>query len=184
MSRKFISALSAAALLFATPMASFGETPALPAAAPAQPSARALQLAKRYVAAIHMDRSYVALMGPMSKMMMDQFQADGLPITPEFSKAMQESMVESGDIIVQQMIERLTPEIARIYTEDELQAMVDFFESPVGQAILAKTGQVTQASAKFMPELMPAYKAELQKRLCAKINCDTGPYMQLKPTST
>lgn len=183
MSRKFVSALSAAALLLAAPVSTFARAEPAPAAAPGQPSARALALAERYVAAIHMDQNFAKIMTPLGRMLMDEFKTQGVTVSPEFSKALQESMVESGTELMKEMLKRITPQIARIYTEDELQAMVDFYESPVGQSILAKTGQVTEASAAIMPDLMPAYQADMQRRLCTKIDCNSGPYKKFKPAS-
>ena len=60
---------------------------------------------------------------------------------------------------------------AEVFTTEELTAMDNFYESPVGQSMLAKTPQVM---AKIMPKVtgfLPDMMAETQKRVCAEIDC-------------
>lgn len=186
MSRRFITALSAAAMLFASSGAAFAQSQPLPlpSVAPAQPSARSVELAHRYVLAIHMDRTFAQVMGPMSKMMLEQFSADSDKLPPEFKRALEETMIESSQTLMQEMMKRLEPEIARIFSEDELQALVTLYESPTGQSILSKTPQMTEATVKMMPDIIPLYTQDFEKRLCTKIDCSKPMYKKYKqPTS-
>ncbi len=56
---------------------------------------------------------------------------------------------------------------SRIYTEEEVKAMSDFFESPVGRKMVAKNPEVMQASMELMQttmmRIMPRLQALIQE---------------------
>lgn len=62
-----------------------------------------------------------------------------------------------------QMKAKMFDAYARVYSEDELRSMVEFYESPNGQSILKKMPQVM---AEYMPSvqaMMPAMMADFQQ---------------------
>ena len=60
---------------------------------------------------------------------------------------------------------------AKVFTEEELNSMVVFYESPNGQAVLKKLPQVMQEFMPAMSSLMPDMMKDIQKGLCDKGLC-------------
>lgn len=71
--------------------------------------------------------------------------------------------------------DRLAAEFAEIYAQaftlGELQLLVDFYESPVGQSLMTKTAELAGRSAEIVPRLTAFFTETLQSRLCARIDC-------------
>ncbi len=146
------------------------------AAAPASPSPRALALAKRYMAALHVDQSMKPMMQSLVGPMLDE-QAKANPnLTDEQRKAIRETLQEfvAGDMM-DDIMERSVPVYATVFSEDELQAMVDFYESPQGQSIVAKMPLLGPAMGRIMVEIMPEVRAKLTLKLCEKLDCTATP---------
>ncbi len=145
------------------------QQPSPPAAAP---SPRALELTKRYIAALHIDQSMKPMMQSMLGPMLDQ-QAKANPnMTEAQRKAVREALEEFvGGDLMDEIMERTTPIYATIFSEDELQALVDFYESPRGQSIVGKMPQMGPAMGKIMVEIMPQLQAQIAKRICEKTSC-------------
>ena len=66
-------------------------------------------------------------------------------------------------------MEKFVPAYAAVYSEDELLAVVEFYESPVGQAVMLKMPRLGPAAARIATEEMPRIQAEMRKRFEAKI---------------
>lgn len=67
------------------------------------------------------------------------------------------------------------------FTVEELQGMVDFYESPIGRSLTAKSVMLSQRSNELYAQFMPVWQADIQRRLCARLSCDaTGA---LAPTA-
>jgi hypothetical protein len=138
----------------------------------ATPSPRALALTKRYIAALHIDQSMKPMMQSMLGPMLEQ-QAKANPnLTDEQRKAVRETLEEFvGGDMMNQVLDRTTPVYATIFSEDELQSLVDFYESPKGQSIVGKMPQMGPAMGKIMVEMMPQIQAQIAKRICEKLGC-------------
>lgn len=138
------------------------------------PSARALALTDRYLKAIDMEKLMVDMVGSLGGMMGPEFTKS------EEAKAMMEASQEAVVAITPKLVERMAPLMASIYSEEELEAMVNFYESPIGQSILAKTGAATQASAAVTRDLMPELITQMFDRYCAKRVCTDEMKAKLK----
>lgn len=188
MSRKFISALSAGALLFASPVAALCQAAPPPTAGAtasgdtdAAAYARKLVLARRYMKAARMDEIMTLSMKGMGASMIEQMEAQFPDMPKGYSKAVVEAMGESTAAMMKDMSDRMIPIIARVYTEDELTKISEFMESPVGQSMIDKTPQLSAAMAQSMPQVMGDFQADFQARLCRKIDCDAPALKGFKP---
>ena len=156
--------LSLAAALFAT--SAIAQT--APASPP--PSAHRLELAHRYMAAAHMERTLDAVMSQMKPMMMAMAPKDS-----KLSDADRQAIADiSADVtreLMTKVAARMEPIMAETFTEKELTELTAFYESPTGQSAVNKMpvmmGKLLPAMAEFMPQM----QAEMKTRICARIDC-------------
>ena len=133
-----------AAALFAS--AASAPAWAAPAAAPATAAQTAdagkagrIALARRYFAAIHYDELMDTLVGKMMPAMLDQFSQTNPGLSDKERKAIIEAATEATRDFDKRYREEAFGVIADTFNEEELKAMVDFYEGPVGQSIMRPT---------------------------------------------
>jgi hypothetical protein len=144
--------------------------------AAAAPSAKSVELARRYAAALHMDNMVGSMMNNMMPSMLDQItKARGGEVPSELRIAVAEVAEESARAMAPKMIDAMLPAVAESFTEAELQAAVDYYESPLGQALLAKSPTFMAKATPAMTALMPQMQADFHARLCKKIGCEAKP---------
>lgn len=136
-----------------------------PAVAKAPPSARALDLSRRYFKAMRMDESMSNILDSLDPLMTSD---DGA----EDSEVMRQSTREALDAAMPAYIERMVPVFAASYTEEELEALVAFYESPLGQSVVAKSRGMGGASSEAMKDLLPTILDDAEKRYCARMECE------------
>ncbi|MET0337629.1 MAG: DUF2059 domain-containing protein [Caulobacter sp.] len=144
---------------------------ALPSAAQAAPSQRSLDLARRYVAALDMDKNMDAMMKSMLPAMVAAQTKQHPGLSPDKHQAILEASAESTKVMLPKMMDRFVPVMAEILTEQELSDLVTFYESTTGRSIIAKTPQFGAAMGKVMAEIMPEFQADLRQRICTQIDC-------------
>ena len=172
--KRFV-AVAFAALCLVAGAAQAAEPTSAQAAAEAAPSPKAVALTRRYLAAMHMKESFRPMMDNVMSGMLAQ-QAKSYPgLTPEqgaaVSAAVKEAFNESLNAgLLDKMMEAMVPSMARVFSEDELQALVDFYESPKGQAVIAKMPEFGRVAGLEMGKFMPEMQADLQKRVQQKLN--------------
>ena len=140
-----------------------------------RPSARALELTRRYFAAMHMDRTMHATIRAMAPAVMERMTKANPSITPAQRKAIVEVAGEASQAMVPRLMERLTPIFASTFTEKELEDLVAFYEGPTGQALVAKSPAFSARLGPAVQDLMPTMKADMEARLCARIVCAAKP---------
>jgi hypothetical protein len=144
--------------------------------AAATPSPRALALAKRYIDALHVDQTMKPMLQGMIGPVLDEQARANPNLTDAQRKAVREAVEEfMGGDMMNDILDRMTPVYATTFSEDELQALVDFYESPKGQSIVAKMPGMGPAMARIMVEMMPEIRAGMTKRVCEKLGCGTAP---------
>jgi hypothetical protein len=177
--RRLAAAALTILLLSATPALANDPPGAAPAAQTAHPppapaaSPRALELTRRYFRAMRMEATMWATMKAVMPGMVNQMARNN----PRLTKAQQDALVEvaaqsSQDMVVK-MMDRMTPIFAQSFSEKELQDLVDFYESPTGQALVAKTPAFAAKMNPTMNALLPEMLADMQTKLCAKVGCTT-----------
>ena len=130
-----------------------------------------MELAKRLFADMQMDRMMRGMMTQMGPAMTEQMRRANPSLTPEQAAAVAEAANESMASLMPKLVDRIIPLYAATFTEKELEDLVAFYEGPSGRAMLAKMPLLTSKMAPLMAELMPEVTADMQKRVCAKIDC-------------
>jgi hypothetical protein len=149
---------------------------AIVAAAPAfcadaAPSPHSLELANKLFTDMHMDQMMDGMMRQMTPMMMAQARKSNPNLTADQAQAVTDAVAESMPAMMQKMQARMIPLYASTFTEKELQDVVNFYAGPSGQAMLAKMPLLMSKMAPTMAELAPDMVADVQRRLCSKIDC-------------
>lgn len=136
------------------------------ASAKTSPSPRSLELVRRYFDAIRM----VDMMGEMLNGM-NPLMALGEEADDGDAAAMRSSINEAFVAAMPEYIDALVPIVAGIFTEEELEAMVAFYESPLGRSSSAKAGQMTGPTTEVMIKLLPGILEDAMERYCSKTTC-------------
>ena len=150
-----------AAAGLAAAVALVSATPAICADAP--PNPHSLELARKLFNEMHMDQ--------MMPMMMAQARKANPNLTEEQSRAVGEAAAESADDMMKKVVDRAAPLYAETFTEKELQDLVNFYDSPSGQAMIAKMPVMMSKMTASMADLMPEMTADVTRRICAKTDC-------------
>lgn len=81
------------------------------------------------------------------------------------------------------MLDAMAPLYARTFSEEELAAQIDFYRSPLGRSVAAKTVQLGIAQEELMQEVMVAFLSEFEAKYCAQFDCEAGGgQMAVKPS--
>lgn len=161
--------------LLVSPVAS-AAAEAGPAAKIAAPSAHATDLARRYIKAMRMEEAMTVVFSQFDPLMgLDASVAEKID-----RRAMQEAMVESIGLILPKWSEALIPHVAAAFTEQELEAMVSFYESPIGQSVIGKSHVLAKPSMEIMQALTPDMSEDMLARYCAKTTCPGALKDELK----
>ena len=150
------------------PAAEAQERPAPPTAAVAVDPAQAA-LVRRYFAAIHMDKLLDSMVEAMSGPI---FEREHIP--EDKRDIVRTVLRESYAAVMPELMDMYTELYAGAFTPAEMEAMVAFYESPVGQSVMAKTVQLTRHSDEVYARFAPLLEQELTTRLCARMTC-TAP---------
>jgi len=170
--------LSVAMLFSAGP--GLTQTKAAPAAestATAKPSEKKLALARRMFDAMHFDEMVANMLDSMDPLMA---MGETGALSDADSKHMRDSVKEAMNAAMPDYVDALTEIYAEAFTEEELQAMVDFYESPIGQSVLKKSTQINEPVMAAMMELMPDILVDTMTRFCGKTTCSEGVKKRLR----
>ena len=78
------------------------------------------------------------------------------------------------------MFEAMAPIYADIFTLEELQALVDFYQSDVGRSMVTKSYQAAPRLAEAVQAIMPEIMAEMGNVLCDEFECTAEQRRELK----
>lgn len=145
-----------------------------PAMASAEPSAKALALSRRMVAAMHVEETMAPPMRMLMQQQMDMIVAQRNGLTDQQKTMMSGVLTEAvGELmdngLMSRVMDKFVPAYAEVYSEEELQAVVTFYESPIGQSVLKKMPLLGPAASKALTEITPEIQAELERRVTKKL---------------
>ena len=169
---KIPSSLAVALALMLGALPAAAQTVAPPAQA-AEVEAKAA-LVRRYFAAIQFDK----LMNGMIDSMLQNILADPR-IPADKREVIEDVAIESFAAVLPGYMDRVVAVYAEEFTREELVGVVDFYESPVGRALTARSVMLTRRTGELMDYFQPAFEADMQRRLCERIGCDP----EVVPTS-
>ena len=141
------------------------------ASAQTPPTARQLELAQRYVAAMQMEKT----VGATTDALLPAMMGTGVDKLPEARRAeFMAIMRETTRDMVLALSARMAPILAETFTEKELEDVVAFYEGSSGRAFVEKAPLLTAKMAPIMRELAPQMQQQLLERLCKDGGCPPG----------
>lgn len=85
--------------------------------------------------------------------------------------AFDEVMAEVMQTTMDRMFDGMTEVYADIYTYEELEALVAFYESPIGRSIIEKAALATPHIIELMNEIMPDMMRQMVNGMCDRLEC-------------
>lgn len=168
---------AAAALLGAASPA----TTAVAAVAPQSttaPSARQMELARRYLDLLMTDQFEDVI----RQMLGDEFADDqAIQDIPDADRRFIISLTaELTTDMVPQMISEMVPVYARLFTEEELVALVAFYDTPLGRSIADKSVQVMPEANRAVMAVVPQMLEKMATRMCQHYTCSPTELEELR----
>lgn len=145
-------------------------TPAMSADAPAG-NAHSLSLAKHLFAEMRMDQLMSGMMKNMTPVMVAQARKANPALTDAQAEIITQAVTESSQAMMAKAVDRFVPLYASTFTEKELEDLVAFYDGPTGQAVLTKMPVLMSKMGPVMSELMPDMMADVNQRICSKMDC-------------
>lgn len=168
----FSVGLTAALILSAG--TSFAQPATAPKVATAAPSAKAMDLSRRYFKAMRLEDSLGKALDTLDPALLGVEDGD-----PEQAEAMRAATKQALDAAMPRYIEKMTPLLAAAYSEEELAALVAFYESPVGRSVVAKSRDVGGISSQAMKDLLPDIMDDAMDRYCQQMGCEDEGYAEM-----
>ena len=158
MYRLFAAVVAACALLGA---------PALAMAQDA-PSARQLELTRRYVQLMQGDQ-----MEDMLRQMMATDPTNDMSDLPAADREfLMDLTAEIVADLMPKMMEAMVPAYAATFTEAELEALIAFYDTEIGHSIIDKTYLVMPEINTAVASVIPEMFQKMAARVCARYGCD------------
>lgn len=137
-------------------------------AQPPETSPQKLKLAEEYVNQTTNSAKLEQGMAMLGVLMGPSIPSDA---TPEFAAAMRQARQDSIPALVEHMKRSLVAVAAETYTEDELKALVDFQNTPLGRSAAQKQQDLIGRPHPAASYLGQAFTYEILSRTCAKVVC-------------
>lgn len=141
---------------------------AAPALAQSQPSARQLELTRQYVQLAQGDQIETAL----RQMLATDPSNDLGDLPAEDRDFLLDLTSEILADLMPKMMEAMVPAYAAIFTEQELEALIAFYDTEMGRSIINKTFQVMPEINTAVASIIPEMFQKMASRMCARYGCD------------
>lgn len=136
-----------------------------------------LELSRRYYEALNLDATVRAMLDGMLPAIMANSPNAAL-LSERQRKAIGEVSKEATLSILPQLKQATITLTAEYFSTEELGALVDFYESPLGKSIVAKTPAYSARSGELMRDILPTVTAKIPSLICAhkelKAACRSG----------
>lgn len=177
MSKSALACLAAVALLGAAAPPAARAVPS-PAAVQASDMAAREALVRRFFEISQMEKVMNAMMESMIAPLLNdsRIPADKIPIV-------REAFLEGFGNVMPQMMEAYVEQYAAAFTLEELEQLVAFYDSPVGRSVMAKTVVLSRQTGEMVERFRPTMEAEMQRQLCARIECPAAPPVVVVPSA-
>lgn len=130
------------------------------------PSAEKLALSERFIAALQTDQ-----MSEMMGQMMTGFMQPQPGLTADEQAALERAMLSTTRTMMPRMFKAMAPVYADIFTLEELKALVDFYEGPLGRSMIEKSYAAGPRVAAAMMEIMPELLHDMADNMCRELEC-------------
>ena len=145
-------------------------------ATPEDDAAHRLQLAERFIELMQVDQMGEMMQGLASSMV----PPSSRDLPPREQRILTDALAEAVGQMTPRIFEAMAPVYAEIFTLQELQDLVAFYESPTGVAFVSKSyealPQITAAVNGIMPEILN----DMATNLCASLECSQEELRQMK----
>ncbi len=182
---RFISAgaagLLAATCLIATPaLAQQGERliQVRPPTAERAVSPRQLELSRRYLELMLTDQFEGVIHEMLGEEMANDQSMQGLPDADR--RFIVSLTAELTADMVPAMINEMVPVFATVFTEPELEAMVGFFDTPMGREIARKSMAVMPEANRAVMAVLPQMLEKMATRMCQHYGCTPAELQALR----
>lgn len=177
--RTLVLAFGALALAAGSASAQTAPTSSPAAASTPQVDAKKLELVRRYMDDIHFVDLMNSIGGQLANSLMENLMAEHKEISPaekaKITKAFDESAKEVFPDYFKQVLDASQYVFADAFSEQELNDLIAFYESPTGRSLLAKQPAIAQRTNQIVTQALPGlqtkFKASFQARLCAEGLC-------------
>jgi hypothetical protein len=156
-------ALALAIVLFQT---SPSAAQARPEAAPTADFEVKSDLVRRYFVVIQFEKMMTVAMESMAGPMLES-----TPLPDDKLALMREAVLEAYAIVLPQMIEANIAIYAEAFTVEELEGLVAFYESPIGQSVMVKSVMLSRGAGEVFAQFQPLIQEETVRQLCVRIDC-------------
>ncbi|WAC58969.1 DUF2059 domain-containing protein [Brevundimonas sp. SL130] len=135
-----------------------------------------LALANKFVALMQGEEMGAAI-GQMTAMMMP---AELESMSEDEAAKFRQVMSEVTARMMPRMFEAMAPIYADIFTLEELQGLVDFYQSDIGRSLVTKSYQAAPRLAEAVQAMMPEIMADMGNLLCDQFECTAEQRRELK----
>ena len=133
--------------------------------------ARKKVLVQRYFETIHFNQLMDNMMKSMIPPLMESMRKQNPNLTAAQSQLVSDAVIETMGDFTPKFLEQSEGIYAETFTEEELTQLVTFYESPVGQSIMAKIPNMMPRMTQLMIQDMPDLQSAIVAKMCAKIDC-------------
>lgn len=135
-----------------------------------------MQLANRFIALIQGEQ-----MGEMMSQMVDVFMDDQLEgmsgqEIADYRTAMNEVMRR----MMPRVFDAIAPVYAEIFTLEELRGLVAFYESDLGQSLVAKSYEAAPRMSEAIQAAMPGIMSDMAVVVCDQLKCSAEQLRDMK----
>ena len=141
---------------------------AAPALAQSQPSARQLELTRRYVELMQGDQ----IEGLLREMIATDPTTDFSDVPAEDREFLLDLTAEILADMMPRMMEAMVPAFAEAFSEDEMEALVTFYDTDMGRSIISKNFEIMPEINVAVMSVMPDLFQKMANRMCAHYGCD------------
>lgn len=143
----------------------------------AAPSARSSELARQYLNLLMTDQ----FEGVIRQMLGTEFENDSeMQAMPDADRRMILNLLaELTTDMVPQMISEMVPVYAATFTEEELTALVGFYDTPLGRSIADKSIEVMPEADRAIMSVVPQMLEKMATRMCQHYGCSPEEQRQM-----
>lgn len=164
-----------AGVMVVTPLAAQAVTPVTSVQ---DAAASRMALSRRYVELMQSDQVGDAIRGLIAADAQNDPEALALPA--EERRFISELTAELTTEAMPLMLDQLVPVYAEVFTEEELRALIAFYETPMGREITRKTtASMPEANAAIMA-VMPQLVDKMVTRMCVYYECSPEELRQAR----
>ena len=170
--RRFLMAgMVVAALVAGLPVTTQAETQPAPAVPVDAGYMRRVDLVNRYFKAVNLDAMMDTMLRSLMPMVTDQMRKDNPNLSEKDAGIVNEAVVEAMGDFMPKYKDAIADLYANSFTEDELTALVTFYETPTGRSITQKMPALTPKSMQLMSQMLPDIIEDMKAKVCAKTTC-------------